>query len=496
MCEASESTELLGNRDKTSAQPHWPCNIASHVVLFCLGLAFAIFSGLPNQHHHAGHYASHEGRDELHIDDISSKYTHFQGLGYEIYTGGAPAFISPGVKNPECVGLGAYGEVDGDLQCYLGLKDDKDDVIRRLNIMKAALEKAYLVADQSNTTLKLFIAPEFFFRGKNGAYNISREYDDPECHAVCQSLLGLESLVADKRFEDWLFLFGTVIASDTLPSDHEFEYVFVNFAPLYKGYNPDSTSHLGKRLIVPKRYVSREDFLTTRRRVNESSARQIFDDPLPYQATVLSPFDIGYRQYNNDQWKKYKGALSSRGYAMVEFDFFIMDNITFSIEICLDHDKHSALDVFMANLVTGSKKRIPSGGSGDFTYRRIPDHQAQISLISSGGITVNPESLVLANNGSIFLQDGLTNATSLFFWNEECEIGKLAFDGGSELVSRFAVLTATEVFFEYRLTSAKKKQAIYETEQEWKQALRGTFSTHQYKPVINVYKPLVIALPI
>jgi len=483
---------LANGKVSRVAEPRRPFNIASHVLVFGLGLVLAIILGIPALHFPTTAPHSHAALDERR-GYLVSKYTHFQGLGYEIYTGGAPAFSASGVKNPECIGLGSYGEVDGDLQCYLGLKDDREDVARRLQIMRAALEKAYEVADPSNTTLKIFNAPEFFFRGKNGAYNISREYNDPdleECHAVCQSLNGLELLVADARFKDWLFLFGTVIASDTIEKENE--HVFVNFAPLFKGYDPATETHFGTRLIVPKRYVSREDFLTTKRRFNESSAKQIFDDPLPYESTVLSPFEIGYRQYNNDQWKKYKGALMDRGYAMVEFDFFIMNNITFSIEICLDHDKHSALDVFMANLVTGSHKRIPYGGEGNFTYRKIPDHQAQISLVSSGGITVNPESLVLANNGSIFLQDGLTNATSFSFLDASCDVTKLAFDGGSELVSRFAVLTATDVYFEYKLKSTRKKVAVYASDAEWRQAIRGTFSSSRYEPMINVYDPMVI----
>lgn len=496
MCIATENTSLLGSdpKDVVSPSPRRSLNVASHLLVFVLGISIAIFLRIPTDH--ISSFRHHSNSGSLHGRDIPlvSKYTHFQGLGYEIFTGAASAFLDDDVKNPECVGLGAYGEVDGDLECYLGLQNDSDDVTRRLSIMKFALEKAYQLSDPSNTTLKLFNAPEFFFRGKNGAYNITHEYGDPHfeaCHAVCQTLKGLETLVADEKFKDWLFLFGTVIASDTRASE-DHESVFVNFAPVYRGYDPATSSPLGKRLIVPKRYVSREDFLTIRRKFNESLATEIFDDPMPYQATVLNPFEYGYRQYNNDQWKKYKGALTDRGYAMVDFDFFVMDNITFSIEICLDHDKHSAHDVFMANLATGSKKRIPYGGDDGFTYGRIPDHQAQISLVSSGGITVNPESLVLANNGYIFLQDGLNNETSEVSTIDQCGIKKLSFDGGSELVSRFAVLTETDVVFEYRLTKTSKKVPVYETENEWMEALRGMFTSIEYEPMINVYDPVPI----
>jgi hypothetical protein len=499
MDESDENTKLLGSIPNNADPSRRRFNFfASHLLVFGIGLLLSFFLRQSTTNLPAVPILSESAHEGAFIfDDMLSKYTHFQGLGYEIYTGGAPAFDDDGVKNPECVGLGSYGKVGSYLQCYVGLKNGQEDVARRLQVMRDAVEKAYEVSDPSNTTLKLFVAPEFFFRGKNGAYNISLDYNDPnlrKCrHEVCQIFIGLESIVADRRFKDWLFVFGTVIASETLPDEHEFDFVFVNFAPVYKGYDPDTTTMLGKRLIVPKRYVSRIDFLTPRRKFNESTAKEIFDDePHAPETTVLNPFEIGHQLYGNENWKRYIGALEGRNYAMVEFDFFIMDNITFSIEICLDHDRHVALNAFMANLVTGSTKLVPKGGMNDFTYERIPQHQAQISLVSSAGMTVNPESLVLANKGSIFLQDGTTNHGSFLLWDETCNVGRLVFDGGSEMVQRSAVLNEKEIYFEYELKAVKKKEAVYSSEEAWKKALKGVFTTMMYKPMINVYDPMPI----
>jgi hypothetical protein len=85
------------------------------------------------------------------------------------------------MNNPECEGrlntLGHFNEDTTNVslpitfwQCYLGLDDPIEDAHRRLQIMTDAVEKAHQLADPDPATLKVFNAPEFFFRGKEGAY--------------------------------------------------------------------------------------------------------------------------------------------------------------------------------------------------------------------------------------------------------------------------------------------------------------------------------------
>lgn len=153
------------------------------------------------------------------------RYTKVQTLSFQIYTGGAPAYTDDGEPNEECINLNDYGVSEDDnpkLQCYLGLDETSLDVERRLNIMSNAVNRAYDVSDQSDDTLKVFMAPEFYFRGKNGAYEFINEEENQfideeegKCSAICQILRGLENMVAQKRFDNWLFLFGTVIGSES-----------------------------------------------------------------------------------------------------------------------------------------------------------------------------------------------------------------------------------------------------------------------------------------
>ena len=255
---------------------------------------------------------SSKSSDSSSSSSSKSKYSSFQHLGFQIYTGGAPVEI-PGlngvkvgfviviiiilragrfktwllslffplasltvlvhvisffsfslkpfllsIKNPECFGLNTHGqaaELSEDdqaanitntlWQCYLGHHNPVRDVRQRLQIMKDAVEKAHAVATTDEETLKIFIAPEFFFRGIDGAYTFTsnsytdsdtrdkrkmdrlwKEADgddyDPECGEVCHVLKGLEELVAHKKYKDWIFLFGTVIVSESLPTEDEF----------------------------------------------------------------------------------------------------------------------------------------------------------------------------------------------------------------------------------------------------------------------------------
>jgi hypothetical protein len=88
---------------------------------------------------------------------------------------------------------------------------DKADYLAKCARMKDAIETAFLLYQTehgSNSkyarTLKLFMAPEFFFRGFHGAYDIS---------LVSEIFSDLRRFTANAKFKDWLFVFGTVICA-------------------------------------------------------------------------------------------------------------------------------------------------------------------------------------------------------------------------------------------------------------------------------------------
>jgi hypothetical protein len=85
-------------------------------------------------------------------------------------------------------------------------KAAKHDLEGRCKLMTAAVKDAYGHGeiDASDTTLKIFVAPEFYFRGMLGAY----PYD-----IVSMVLDELRKETKDGKYAHWLFVFGSAIGS-------------------------------------------------------------------------------------------------------------------------------------------------------------------------------------------------------------------------------------------------------------------------------------------
>lgn len=428
-------------------------------------------------------------------------YSKTQVLGFQIHTGGAPAIINgTNELNEECIRTNRYGLLAQDSDepesmCYVGLSDPIEDAKERVNVMRASVEQAYVVADQDPTVLKIFVAPEFFFRGIDGAYAFDGKNEIDNCGPICIILTGLEGIVADKRFEDWFFVFGSIVAYDTLPKGHKFEYLFYNVAPIYRGYDPLKTDSHGKMFLLPKRYTSNLDFLTPERNVKKNTIMELIHRTLPSSNhTLVNPFDIDQAKYNDKVWFDYKDAVADAGYTMIEYDWMILDDITISIEICFDHYRSRALQTYMADFAAGNVARIPSFSAKYDTLQfvPIPKNLAQVSIVSSSGMTINPDSIALTNNGTLYLQDGLYDDEASLVWKEDGERIEETL-GGSEALQREPVVTNTNVYFKYRIVPVTKKVSVYPSEAEWKSALGGTFSTVLYEPMIVIWptQPIV-----
>lgn len=84
---------------------------------------------------------------------------------------------------------------------YNGLLDDVADISARVRFVQQTIDAAHGQADAATTNLKVFMVPECFFQGKYGAYEI----------ANVDLLIGrLQDAVADVKWKDWVFVFGTV----------------------------------------------------------------------------------------------------------------------------------------------------------------------------------------------------------------------------------------------------------------------------------------------
>jgi hypothetical protein len=496
MCTTDEETGLLrgGRRHE---KINWQTLVAGSILFSLIGFAFG--------------YLSKEGKEGMpsSITDGSiplSKYTKFQPLSLQFYTGGAPVKLLNETDgsiypNPECKDSQIFGTLAGVMHCYKGHRNTTEDVSDRVAIMTEAVERAYELSDKSSDTLKIFVAPEFFFRGRNGAYILHPTdqhkylFNDDEngnCRAeICYILMSLEKLVADARFEDWVFLFGTAVLAETLPVEDAWDFLFYNFGILYRGYDPEAVNDpKGKRFLIPKRYVSNLDFLTPDRQID--GTRQIFQSRSPIDdLAVLNPHNLSHKTYDRRIWHQYKDELKMLGYTMIEYGWFIMDGITMTVEICLDHDMRTALTTYLADAANINSTLIPSSYDNHVEYVEIPKHQAQISIVSSAEMTVAPSALALADGGSIILQDGMNDDDVNMTWDYECFKYDWAFDGGSQVIQRHSTISPTEVLFHFNAEREYTKHSIYP---DWKTSLRGVFSTAKYEPMIVAYPSKAVTL--
>jgi hypothetical protein len=88
--------------------------------------------------------------------------------------------------------------------------DDEADMVHKCADLWAGIEAAKTGISNrglvdNNQTLKIFMAPEFYFRGRNGAYPIE------VVSAIIPKMMSLGT--AKPIFQDWLFVFGTAVAS-------------------------------------------------------------------------------------------------------------------------------------------------------------------------------------------------------------------------------------------------------------------------------------------
>ncbi len=120
------------------------------------------------------------------IYELAPPYEKVQFIGYRMITGMYKGTDQPG--NNE----GADVAIDRDMTA-------------RCDLMKAAIDHAYgLEVDDDPTTLKVFMAPEFFFRGKKGAYPFETLSKIPD---------QMRQETSRDKYKDWMFVLGTGIGS-------------------------------------------------------------------------------------------------------------------------------------------------------------------------------------------------------------------------------------------------------------------------------------------
>lgn len=221
--------------------------------------------------------------------------------------------------------------------------------------------------DEKRRSLKIFMAPEFFFRGPYGAYA------DIGCISKVFDTMALET--SQDAYRDWLFVLGTVICT----SDKELNSVkqgnlLENYALVQRGGGDSSEGH---NIVVAKEFPSHVDFK------HPGVTNYEWFDPATSKANIAG---VSERHFMPEGARRdpVGGELGGpRLSELVGGCIFTMDGIRFGLEVCRDHH---------------IKRLAKSKEAGS----------VHIQLIPSAGMSISAGAISCVPNGIIFNVDGVT----------------------------------------------------------------------------------------
>ena len=267
-----------------------------------------------------------------------SGYKRIQFIGYSISTG------------PKAVREDARKET-----MYTGDQDPVVDLGKRSAFLRDVLEKVSSNShiSQNKDVLKLLMLPEFFFRGQEQAY---------EMRHVDNLIASLKASVIDSQWQDWVFVFGTVIGAGQSEGNNGadgYQYCLIQQGGRNKGKRNSQTR------IVMREHLAENEFITVDVKNNEKERWERSHHCLPPEY-----WGVGMEEQQNH----YDGR-----------SIFELEGITFGLEIGQDHEE----------------------GRLKFSSQYAGHKKVQIQLIPSCGAEILSESVVAAKEGWVFSCDGL-----------------------------------------------------------------------------------------
>lgn len=275
-----------------------------------------------------------------------------------------------------------------DNQCvqYYPAEDDfRVDMKIRLQLMRQAVNTAKNSAavDHDEDVLKIFIAPEFYFRGSTGAYTNEQILYETDFFQQ------LREIASDPAFDDWMFIFGTIVGMEKIEgAENGKEYKVWNLAVIERGMRPSQEK------LVFKEYISDIDFVKKLSNGQDGEGIELIsiDSADGSDTDCRISGHCVYQQASSDTLKKYD-------LQKVSGHVFEMAGIKFGVEVCLDH------------LFGVLAKSLPEG------------EVVQIQLVTSAGMSPKVNSLRLPVGGQILITDGLNPSPSKSFIWTVTELG-------------------------------------------------------------------------
>lgn len=278
-------------------------------------------------------------------------YTHVQFISWEINTGPKTVY-NPASFNPKDL-TGYYPGISSQNDKRFDVLGQCQDIEARVKFTEAAIKAAQHSTniDKNRSTLKIFMAPEFLYRGAGGAYLhdlINGWYgpapDDfmlnntPYAKAWTGLFGNLQALVANNLFEHWIFVFGTTIsasfATTLTPTPRTPDSkAYIDFTKPAEIYNTalvqlGGASNTNVNYASRKHYISAIDFL-----------KYYMYNNVTFLKDHVTPLDANSLRFVEETTQE-GGAL---------FNLNNVNNvngkpINFGLEICLDHAASGGID--------------------------------------------------------------------------------------------------------------------------------------------------------
>jgi hypothetical protein len=249
---------------------------------------------------------------------------------------------------------------------YLQGNDEKIRVQRFLDVLNWARNNISSTILGDNNTLKIFMAPEFYFKSYGGQNGLDARYGGSYTFNTMINILDcLRNLFTDPTLSDWLIVAGSVVSN--LPADAKVfidnpeERAYLNTTAVVKGGHPKAPFH-----FVHKKQLSDIDGPPTTRR-NELGEK------------------VGTSASENEFYAPFLESWQERKQRI-----FTVDNITFGLEVCLDHARTELKKVCKDYHAQEGKAAPP----------------IDIHLITSCGMQIRPESVAARPDGYVMINDG------------------------------------------------------------------------------------------